>query len=164
MEFLRWIEQTGISTWVRESPSPWAYAFVLLMHTIGMGLVVGISAGINLRILGFAPGLPLAPMEKFFPIFWAGFWVNAVTGTLLVMQDASTKLTNVDFYVKMVFVALALINLRMIRNRVFRNPGIDNQPFSFNTKMLAISSLFFWLGAIITGRLLAYIGPISGLG
>jgi hypothetical protein len=164
MEFLQWLEQTSLSTWVRESPSPWAYAFVLLLHTIGMALVVGISGGINLRILGFAPSLPVAPLEKFFPLFWVGFWLSAVTGAILAMQDATTKLINLDFYVKMVFVALALINLRMIRTRVFRDPGLDKVPFSRNTKFLAVSSLFFWLGAITTGRLLAYIGPVSGLG
>ena len=128
-----------------------------------MGLVVGISAGIDLRILGIAPALPLAPMEKFFPILWIGFWINAVTGTLLLMADATTKMANPDFYVKMVFIALALINLRMLRTRVFRDPLIDKGPLSANVKILAVLSLFFWLGAITSGRLMAYVGPVSGL-
>jgi hypothetical protein len=113
-----------------------------------------------LRILGFAPSLKLAPFEKYFPILWLGFWMNAVTGTILVMQDASNKLTNVDFYVKMVFIALALVNLRMIRSRVFRDPQLDHVPFSTGAKTLAGLSLFFWLGAITAGRLLAYVDPL----
>ena len=164
MDFLHWMEQTGFSTWVRESPSIFAFPTILLLHTIGMALCVGINAGIDLRILGFAPGLKLSPLERFFPIFWLGFGVNAVTGTILVMQDATTKLTNLDFYVKMIFIVLAVINVRMLRTRVFRNPQLDQGPLSSDVKVLAVTSLFFWLGAITSGRLLAYVGPVSGLG
>jgi hypothetical protein len=160
MDFLNWLENTGFSTWVRESPRIWAFPVILLIHTMGMALCVGVSAGIDLRILGFAPSLKLAPFEKYFPILWLGFWMNAVTGTILVMQDASNKLTNVDFYVKMVFIALALVNLRMIRSRVFRDPQLDHVPFSTGAKTLAGLSLFFWLGAITAGRLLAYVDPL----
>jgi hypothetical protein len=163
MDLLRSLEQSGFSTWVRESPSVLAFPTVLLLHTIGMGLVVGINAGIDLRILGFAPALPLAPLERFFPILWIGFWINAVTGVVLVVQDATTKLTNPDFYLKMIFIALAVINLQMLRKRVFRDPHLDKAPLATNIKILAVTSLILWLGAITSGRLLAYIGPVSGL-
>lgn len=164
MEYLKWIEETGISTFVRESPSIFAFPTVLLLHTIGMGLCVGVNAGIDLRILGFAPGIRLAPMERFIPVLWFGFVINAITGTLLLMQDASSKLRNPDFYLKMVFIVFALVILKMTRTRVFRDPNIDKGPFSSNAKMLAVLSLFFWLAAITAGRLLAYVGPVSGLG
>lgn len=163
MQFLEALEQSSFSVWVRESPSIWAFPVILLLHTIGMALCVGVSAGISMRILGLAPGLRLASMERFFPILWFGFTVNAVTGTILVMQDATNKLTNVDFYVKMVFIALALVNLRMQKTRVFRDPNVDRGPLSANARVLAITSLFFWLGAITAGRLLAYVSPIVGL-
>ena len=163
MEFLKWLEETGFSVWVRESPSIWAFPVILLLHTVGMALCVGVSAGIDIRILGFAPNLKLAPFERFFPIFWFGFVINAVTGTILVMQDARSKLTNADFYVKLVFIALALINLRKIQNRVFRDPQLDQGPLPANARLLAATSLFYWLGTITAGRLLAYTGAVSGL-
>src|SRR5436189_4910926 len=122
MEFLFRLVQMGFSKWVRESSSVFAFPSILLLHTIGMGVVVGINAGIDLRILGLAPALPLAPMEKFFPLLWVGFWVNAVTGVILLVADATTKMTNPDFYVKMGFIALAVINLQMIRSRIFKDP------------------------------------------
>src|SRR5436190_14182401 len=130
MDFLRLLEQSSFSQWVTGSSSVFAFPSILLLHTIGMGVVVGISAGIDLRILGLAPALPLAPMEKFFPLLWIGFWINAATGTILLIADATTKLTNADFYVKMVFIALAVINLRMMRTRVFKDPLIDKKPMS----------------------------------
>jgi hypothetical protein len=155
------IEETGFSTWVRESPSIWAFPVILLIHTLGMGFIVGVSAGIDLRILGMAPALRLAPMEKYLPILWFGFWTNAITGTMLLMADASMKLTNPDFYVKMAFIALSLINLSMIRKHVFRDPLIETGKFSSKARFLAWSSLFCWLVVITSGRLLAYVGSTS---
>ena len=161
MNFLHMIEETGFSTWVRESPSIWAFPVILLIHTLGMGFIVGVSAGIDLRILGVAPALRLAPMEKYLPILWFGFWTNAITGTMLLMADASMKLTNPDFYVKMAFIALSLINLSMIRKHVFRDPLIETGKFSSKARFLAWSSLFCWLVVITSGRLLAYVGSTS---
>ena len=162
MDFIKSIEQSGFCQWVRQSESIFAFSGVLLLHTIGMGFVVGLNACMDLRILGFAPALRLAAMEKFFPVLWFGFWLNAITGTILLGVDATAKLTNVDFYVKMAFIALAVINLRMLKTQVFRDPLIDKVPPSNRAKFLALTSLIFWLGAITAGRLLAYIGPGAG--
>ena len=161
MDFLRMIEETAFATWVRESPSIFSFPTILLLHTIGMAFVVAVSAGIDLRILGMAPALRLAPLEKFIPVLWFGFWLNAITGTMLLMADASMKLTNPDFYVKMAFIALSLINLSMIRKHVFRDPNIESGNFSSKARFLAWSSLFCWLVVITSGRLLAYVGSTS---
>jgi hypothetical protein len=146
---------------VRESTSVLSFPSILLLHTIGMALVVGIAAAIDFRILGFAPALPLAPMERFLPVLWVGFWVNAVTGAVLFAVDAPAKATNPDFWVKMVFIALAVINLRLIQKRVLRDPNLDMGPLSRQAKVLAGTSLFFWMGAIVAGRLLAYVGTVG---
>ena len=161
MDFLRLIEETSFATWVRESPSIWSFPVILLVHTIGMALIVAVSAGIDLRILGMAPELRLAPLEKFLPILWFGFWINTITGTMLLMADASMKLMNPDFYVKMAFIVLSLINLSMIRKHVFRDPLIETGKFSSKARFLAWSSLFCWLVVITSGRLLAYVGQTS---
>ena len=164
MEVLSHLEQAAFFAWVRESRSLLAYPGILLLHTLGMAVVVGLIAGIDLRILGFAPALPLAPMRKFLPIMWAAFAVNAVTGTILLAADATTKLTNPDFFVKMGFIFLAVILQRLIDARVFPAAAADEIiPLPRRTKMLAASSLVCWLGAITAGRLLAYVGPVSGL-
>jgi hypothetical protein len=163
MDFLNFLEQSSFSQWVVGSSSVFAFPTVLLLHTLGMGVVVGINAGIDLRILGLAPAMPLAPLERFFPLLWIGFWVNAATGLILLAADATTKMANPDFYIKMIFIALAVINLRMLRNRVFRDPLIDKRPLASDVKVLAVTSMICWVGAITSGRLLAYIGPVSGL-
>jgi hypothetical protein len=161
MDFLMWLQRTSFATWVHESTSLFAFPGILLLHTIGMALVVGIAAAIDLRILGFAPALPLAPMERFLPVLWLGFWINAVTGAVLFAVDATEKATNLDFWIKMAFIALAVINLRLIQKRVLRDPNLDKGPPSIEAKVLAGTSLFFWMGAIAAGRLLAYVGTVG---
>jgi len=162
MDVLRGIQQSGFCQWVRQSESIFSYSGILLVHTIGLAFVVGVNACIDLRILGFAPAVRLAGLEKFFPMLWFGFWLNAITGTILLAIDIVNKLENPDFYIKMAFIALALINLRMLRTDVFRDPLIDKISPSSKAKILAVTSLIFWLGAITSGRLLAYVGPGIG--
>src|SRR5262245_36652454 len=138
MDLLLRIEESGFSQWVRESDSLFAYAGILLAHTIGMGFVVGINATIDLRILGVAPALRLRSMEKFLPVLWIGFWINAVTGTILLAIHATKLSKNPDFYIKLAFIALALINLRMLRKQVLNDPLIDKVPPSMKAKVLSI--------------------------
>jgi hypothetical protein len=168
-EFMHALENTGFSMWVRESGSLWSFPGILLAHTYGMGVMVGVILAVDLSILGFVPALPLAPLQKFFPLVWAAFWVNAVTGTILLAADASTKLTNPDFGIKMLFIVLAVINQRLIQKRVFGDPQLAaletsgsprKAPFPPQAKALAVMSLVCWLGAITAGRLLAYVGQV----
>jgi len=155
MEFLQQIQNTGFGQWVT-SDSIFAFPTILLLHTYGMGILVGLVAAIDLLILGFAPAVRLAPMQKCFPIIWVAFAVNATTGTMLFVGDAVT-MTNSDFAAKMIFIALGVINLRMIQKRVFREPDISQGILPAGAKLLAVTSLICWLGAITTGRLLAYV-------
>ena len=159
MSFLLSLENSAFGTWVRESKSLWAYPTILFLHTVGLGFLVGLNAAIDLRILGVARKVPLAPMEKFFKIMWAAFWVNALSGIALLIADATTKLANPVFYIKMSFVALAMMNMIALRRRLFRGTSIDVARFG---RALAITSLIFWGGAITAGRLMAYFGPVSG--
>ena len=163
MDVLGALEQNSFSIWVRESRSLFAFPGILLLHTFGMAVLVGLVAAIDLRILGFAPAMPLAPFERFLPLLWAAFFVNAATGTILLVADASTKLINPDFIVKMAFIALAVVTQRMIQRRVFGDPRAAQGPLPAQAKMLAVMSLACWLGAITAGRLLAYVGTVSGL-
>jgi len=162
MELLTSLEHSAFSTWVRESGSLWAYPGILFMHTIGLAFLVGTNAAIDLRLLGVARRVSLAPMEKLFPIMWLGFWINAVSGSILLAADATTKLTNPTFAVKMGFIALALINVFLIRRRVFHAVPLEPNHVPAIGKLLASTSLLFWTGAITAGRLMAYFGQDSG--
>ena len=154
--FLETLENLGLSTWVRESPSKLAYPTILWLHVMGMAMVAGISGVISLRLLGVSPKLPVRPLERLYPLMWWGFSVNAITGTVLLLASASKRLVDPTFYVKMVFIFVGVAVLQLTRKKVFRSLG-PNGEVPENAKALAWASLICWLGAVTAGRLLAYI-------
>jgi hypothetical protein len=163
MQVLKWIEQTGFSTWVRESPSLFAYPTILFFHTVGLAFLVGPSIAMVARVLGLAPRLPLAPFEKFYAIMWTGFWINVVSGLVLLAADATTKLTNWDFYAKLAFISIAVVVLKRLRKTLFHNPEVKGElSITERAKALGVVLLVCWAGAIAAGRFMAYLGPVSG--
>ena len=163
MDFLIALESSALGTWVRESPSVWAYPSVLFLHTAGLALLVGFSVVIDLRILGVAADMPIAPVRRFFPFMIVGFWISALSGAALLIADASTMLLNPIFILKMVLVALGVVNIQVIRRKLFRDPDLDTKPVPMIGKALATTSLLFWIAAITAGRLTAYLGTSAGL-
>ena len=152
--FLIWLESTALSQWVVGSPSLFAFPGILALHAIGMGFAVGICLALDLRILGVAPGIELAQMRRFVPILWAAFWLNAISGLLLLIGYPTKALTNPVFYLKLLLIAVGLVLFRRIGRQVFG--GTPDAHASPAVSRLAILSLVCWVGAISAGRFLAY--------
>jgi hypothetical protein len=163
MEFLGWLESLSYSTWVRESPSLWAFPALLFVHTLGMALVAGGATVISMALLGFWPRATLKPLERMYPVMWFGFWINLFTGVSIFLKDATIYGRNFDLYVKLVFVAAGVALLSITRKQVFGDPNLDRGPVSGRAKMLAWASIACWFCAIVAGRLIAYVGPVPGL-
>src|SRR5690554_3622751 len=165
--FIEFIENTAIATWVRESPSIFAYTTVLSLHAMGLAIVVGVGAAVSLRVMGFFRGIPLAPLLRLFPVMWIGFTINAVSGILLLMASASNMLSNVMFLIKLGLIALAVVNMELLRHRLASEvpaggSSADVVP-SPQVRTLALSSLVLWIAVIISGRLTAYPNFVSSL-
>ena len=152
--FFNTIEQSDFSTWIRESPSFFAFYFILLFHTIGLSLVVGTNAVIDLRILGVASSLPLKPLRRLFNIGWTGLGINITTGILLLIGYPTKALTNPVFYFKLTFIALAVFFMWRM-NRLFQDSSLDDSTLISKGKSVAIFSLTFWVCAVSAGRLLS---------
>lgn len=155
--YLEAIENSGLGTWVREGQTIWAFPTILVLHTIGMGIVAGGAAMLSLILLGYWPAVPKKPFDRVFPWLWAGFWLNAATGILMLIGDTTAKLTMLDFYIKMALVFAGIYLLVRMRRQVFKDPKIDEHPVTGQAKMLAWASLACWFGAITAGRLMAYV-------
>ncbi len=154
-EIFNTIEQSGISRWLRESQSIFGFYFVLLFHTIGMSLVVGANAVVDLRILGVASDIPLRPLKRLFAIMWTGLAINVTTGLLLLTAYPTKALTNPDFYLKLSFIALAVIIMYRMSTRVFGDASLSEAAMIAKGKLMAKWSLVFWIGAVGCGRLLS---------
>ena len=147
MSFVEFVEGTAIAVWVRESPSIFAYTFVLSLHAIGLAIVVGVSSVVGFRIVGAAQSIPLAPMSKLFPVMYLGFTINLISGLMLFAANASGMLANFLFYIKIVFVLAAFVLMTLVHRRFDEPRGLRG---------LAYGMLGCWLIALIAGRLTAY--------
>jgi len=155
--FLAWLENTAISTTLRDSPNIFLYPTILAFHTIGLAFFVGISSAIALRVLGVGTIVPLAPLKKFYPIMWIGFGFNAVSGALLLIIEPTKFLTMLDFYVKLLAIGGAIYCNRLLYKRLFGQPARgDHDPLPAGDKRLAVVILVLWGVSITAGRLTAY--------
>ena len=111
---------------------------------------------VDLRLLGIARAVPLAPLKKLFPIMWTGFAMNAVTGVLLVIAYPTKSLTNPDFYIKLTIIGFAIWVMQKLKTRVFEDSTLNEAEMTARGAALARWSLFLWFSAISAGRLLAY--------
>ena len=149
--FFVWLEATSLSTWLRESPSLWAFPFVLILHTVGLAFFVGTNVAWDVRVLGFSLGIPLEALRRYFLVMWAGFWVNAFSGVLLLIAYPTKALTNPLFYGKLALIAAGLVLAQALRRQLR-----DSSPLLPLARRMAIASLVIWAAGITAGRLLAY--------
>ena len=143
------LEQSGLATWIRESGVLYGYPLILFLHTLGLSTLAGLSAAIDLRLLGIGKGIPLKSLERTFVLMWTGLALTATTGSLLFISDAQKHAANPAFFVKLVFVLLAVTALTLTWTRVFRGQQ--------SGKIVAALSLACWFGALSAGRLMAYV-------
>lgn len=156
--FLATLEASAVATWVRDSPSLWAYPSVVFFHTVGLALLVGLNVAIDLRLLGCARRIPIAPLERLYGPMWAGFWINAVTGVALLLAHATTRAVDPLFYFKMGFIAVAVVDLVVMRRVIFRGPAVGAGRVPPFGRVLAATSILAWLGAIAAARFMVYLG------
>jgi hypothetical protein len=123
-----------------------------------MGLAAGINAALAVRALGIARAVPIREMQRFLPVMWFGFWLNAISGVALLIAYPTKALTNPVFYLKLTLIAIAVALVGQISRRVFREsgPAAAGSTAPVTTKGLAMASIASWFGAIASGRLLAY--------
>jgi uncharacterized oligopeptide transporter (OPT) family protein len=149
-----WLEATSLSVWIRESTSVFAFPTFLTLHAVGMGLAVGVNVALALRLLGFASRVPATELKRFVPVMWFGFWMNAVSGVVLLLGYPTKALTNPLFYVKLLLIAAGIW---LFRRMIKRLDADDRSPEgATNLRALAGISLACWAAAVTSGRLLAY--------
>jgi len=155
--FLRAIEQTSVSSWIRDSPSPFAYWFILTIHAIGMGVLVGASTVLDLRLLGVARDLPITPLKKLYPIIWVGFWMQVASRLLLMISFPTKALTRQVFYTTLILIAFAMTMMVKLYARVSADAMLnDDEGMMRKGRSLAKWSLICWAVAMTAGRFLGY--------
>jgi len=156
--FLKSLEASGLATKIRDS----VYLFPMIesTHVIGLALVFGTIAIIDLRLLG------IASTQRSFQRMasdilkwtWAAFALTAVTGALMFITNASVYYHNFYFRTKMLMLALTGINMLVFELTAGRTiHGWDQAPSAPRAgKAVAVLSLALWIGVICMGRLIGF--------
>lgn len=153
---LTWLQNTPMGDWVRNSA--WAFPFLQSWHFIGMTMLLGVVGAIDLRVLGVARAVPLAPLHRFLPLAFVGFGINLITGICFFCHDPYVYAFNTSFRIKMLLILLAGLNALWFRLGVFLDverwgPGIEASRLA---KLISALSILIWLAVITAGRYIAF--------
>ncbi len=150
---LQAVQDSAFSHWAQSS----LYPIVITLHAIGLAILVGLLAVIDLRVLGYARQIALPALRPLMKVVWIGFWINAASGAVLFGIDAKKDFHSGLFRSKLTLIAAGLILAKLIESKVLGSGG-DSRELEpgTRTKWLALVSLLCWTGAVVSGRLLAY--------
>lgn len=158
LSFVRWTQGTGIGDFVQYHT--WMFPIGEALHFVGLSLLVGVIAMVDLRMLGFAKQVPFAPLHGLTPWAIAGFIINVLTGIMFWFVNPELyglEVPEISFY-KLSFIFLAGVNLLAFRLTVYDRvmllgPGEDAPLLA---KCIGATSLFLWLGVIWWGRMIMF--------
>ena len=154
----QWLENTRMSATLRDWL--WLFPAIETVHLFGIVALVGSTAILDLRLMGFAlVGTPVPKLaRRVLPWAWLGFGIQVATGFFLFASEASRVYLNPAFRSKMLMLAAAGLNalfFHMTANRsAARWEGRSTTPLA--AKIAGLSSLALWFAIVIAGRMIAY--------
>ena len=152
--YFQWLQDLSVSNWIATDETIWSFPLILFLHSVGMGLTAGVMFIICLRLVGVGRPLPVSSMRMLFRIFWGGFVLNAITGSLLFAAHATITGNEPDYY-KLALIAVG-VALAFPLQKFVDGEGSDGR-IPASVKGMAAAGLAVWVGVITTGRFLAYL-------
>lgn len=146
------IERSAPISALRESYL--AYPLVNALHVIGVALLFGSIAALDLRLIGLRRGAgePDRLGSLLVPVAIAGLLLAIPAGLLLFATAARDYAVSSLFQAKMVVVVLAIANALWLRAIGWKGPGAGRRRLALGGG----ASILLWLTAIVLGRLVGY--------
>jgi len=153
------LRTTPVGAWVRHSI--WAWPVLESLHFMGMSVLIGTIGLFDLRLLGFARGVPYAAMHRLIPLGIAAYTLNILTGLCFLSGTPDQYLFNAAFRFKVTFMAVAGLNVLFFYTRVFRRLQQlpPDSPPPLGARVAGAVSLTMWIGVMSAGRLLTFFRP-----
>jgi hypothetical protein len=135
---LRWIEQTSLSSVIRQSD--WTVMALEAVHLLGLALLGGAAVIATLR----HADIPLRTfVRELRPVALTGFALMALSGSLIALSMPFKYFNNAAFQWKMLLLVCAVISTLWLAGRPSR--------------VLALLSLILWLSVGFSGRLIGFL-------
>ena len=149
------VEASGLGGFMREAL--YAYPVAETVHIVGIALLFGSIAVVDLRLLGLGRAIPLRALVAFAtPWSLVGFLIAACAGLLMFTAHATEFLTQPLFMLKMGLIAAGGINAAILHTGPLRALDTDPTP-PLRIRAAAALSLVLWIAVIVCGRFLAYV-------
>lgn len=139
----------------------WAWPASETLHFLGLSLLFGVAALVDLRVLGMMKNLSFRALHRLLPWGILGFGINLITGILFFVASPNGSegyINNPTFQWKMALILLAGVNVLYFT--VFDGPWEirpgDDAPMT--AKVFAGSALLLVVGIIFCGRMLPFLG------
>jgi len=136
----------------------WVWPTCETLHFIGLSLLFGVAALVDLRMLGMMKSIPFTALHRLLPWGILGFGLNTITGMLFFVGAPQQYTGNPVFHWKLVLILVAGINVLYFT--IFEEPWEvgpgDDAPFT--TKVVAVTALVLVVGVLYCGRMLPFIG------
>ena len=134
--------------------SVWQFALIQALHLVALAFFAGAVLIVDLRLMGrVLKDRPIAEISRSAqPWLIGGFLGLVVTGVPQLMQNAMREYYSELFWIKMVFMVLALIFTMTLRRTVALSD--DARVVSFKTKAVGLVSMLLWLGVAAPARLI----------
>ena len=141
---------------LRQSPA--LYPLANAAHILGIGLLIGAIATLDLRVLGAFRPAPLAVLAPpLVRMAASGLVLALVTGFLLFTVRPAAYAANPAFLAKLGLVAAGLLNVLVLRRGAGWRQALAGGAVGWPVRLAAALSLLVWTGAVLAGRWIAFV-------
>jgi len=155
------LEASGLGRAMREWL--WLYPSVEIVHIVGIGLLFGSVAMLDLRLLGVSRSIPVKTLARHvLPWTAASFLLIVPSGLMMFSAHATEFIASPVFVTKMCLILAAGLNAALFHAITFPSVAVwDSEemrklPPPPSVRLAGAASLLVWIGVIACGRLLAY--------
>lgn len=151
-----WLEASLVARLLKSGP--WVYPLVNLAHLLGVALLLGAIAVLDLRLLGRWPDTPVAALARgAVPVAGAGLALALATGPALLTVRATEYAANPFLWAKFGAAAVGVANLAALHgSAAWRGGDAGNPRIRRRLAVAGALSLAAWFAAVSAGRMIAY--------
>ena len=159
--FFEWCEKTALFRVISNHES--FFPALETIHLFGLVLLLGTTLILCLRLLGVVMAKqPVAELAEELANYTAsGLALMLSSGALMFVATAVRNYSNTSFWIKMVFLAAALIFHFAYFRKVIRmeDSGMEGSALARRRgKVAAWGALILWFGVALSGRSIGFLG------
>ncbi len=145
----------------------WGWPLALTLHAFGTALVISFVLIICLRLVGMFETIPYPALQRFFVVVWWAMGLQLVTGFVLWMAKPTRYVADTAFMLKLALVVVGIFLLAYFQRLVKRQAVSSEaggtgsaEAVASGRTTLVVATVLIWCGALVAGRLTAYLGTI----